>query len=71
MAYEPSAAPTSQTAEISSPRASASTPQQTAPTMATAVHTRIVFGLARDRGVDDRDTLAPQKDGRRLVTNGW
>ncbi|GLV99615.1 hypothetical protein Slala05_32470 [Streptomyces lavendulae subsp. lavendulae] len=44
MAYEPSAAASSQAAEISSPRESASTPQPTAPTRATAAH------IARDRG---------------------
>ncbi|GAA2660700.1 hypothetical protein GCM10010307_78420 [Streptomyces vastus] len=49
MAYEPRAASTSQTAEISSPRESARTPQQTAPTRATVVHTRMDRGVIRGR----------------------
>src|SRR5688500_6774302 len=39
MAYEPRAATTSHTAEISSPRTRATTPHATAPTTATAVQT--------------------------------
>ncbi|GAA4004995.1 hypothetical protein GCM10022232_50580 [Streptomyces plumbiresistens] len=49
MAYEPSAATTSQTAEISSPRARARTPQATAPSSATVTHSTIDRGDMRDR----------------------
>jgi hypothetical protein len=41
MAYEPTAAAISQAAEICSPRTSAMTPQDTAPTSATAVQMTI------------------------------
>src|SRR5690349_11790821 len=56
MAYEPSAATTSQTAEILSPRASAMTPQATAPSRETAVQ------RATDRG-DMRDFSGARSAG--------
>ncbi|GLX20290.1 hypothetical protein Slala02_67100 [Streptomyces lavendulae subsp. lavendulae] len=46
MAYEPSAAASSQAAEISSPRDSASTPQPRAPTRATPTQTAMDCGEA-------------------------
>ena len=49
MAYEPSAATTSQIAEMFSPRDRARTPQATAPTMATAVQISTERGFNRDR----------------------
>src|SRR3712207_4088103 len=49
MAYEQSAANRIQRAETVSPRASASTVHATAPTIATAVHTRTPFDVGRRR----------------------
>src|SRR3712207_3269354 len=49
MAYEQSAANRIQRAETVSPRASASTVHATAPTIATAVHTRTLFNVGRRR----------------------
>ncbi|GAA3782203.1 hypothetical protein GCM10023083_17950 [Streptomyces phyllanthi] len=76
MAYEPRAAISSQTAEISSSRDRASTAHPVAPTRATAVHTRIDFGVVRDRrgggppgagradsGTADVDMAAPHLSG--------
>ncbi|GGR59943.1 hypothetical protein GCM10010251_90850 [Streptomyces aurantiogriseus] len=48
MAYEPSAAVISRTAEISAPQAGARTPGTTAPSRATAVHTRVDRSSIRD-----------------------
>src|SRR5947208_9900062 len=49
MAYAPSAATTSHTAEIFSPRASARTPQATAPSSETVAHSRTDRGDMRER----------------------
>src|SRR5688500_15488727 len=60
MAYEASAANRIQRAETSSPRDSASTVQQTAPTTATAPQTIIDFGVIREvppGGVPGRDVV--------------
>src|SRR5664280_2261388 len=63
MAYEPSAAASSQSAEIRSCRTSASTPQAVAPTTATSTHT-IVWPM-RDRPPGRSASWSPDRSSVR------